>query len=111
METYAVVELKGYCDSVRLQTAEEMGSKIPEEVDQYITTNQVEGLVQEYCLGHNEYGQPIINREIHNNICNSIAERIQNIGLAKLAAENILECAWDDNLNEMIFWLAENEPA
>ena len=109
MKTYAIVDLRGYCDAVRLQIGEEMGTGIPQEIDQYITIKQVADLIEDYCIGHNSYGHLVINEEIHNNICNCISERIQNVGLAKLAADNVLECAWDYTLNEMVFWLAENE--
>lgn len=111
MNTYAIVDLEGYCNALRLQVGEEMDAKIPKEIDQYITMKQVESLIEERCLGHNEYGHLMINEEIHNNVCDSISERIQNVGLAKLAADNVLECAWDDTINEMVFWLAENETA
>jgi hypothetical protein len=29
---------------------------------------------------------------------------IHNVGLAKLAAQNLVQCAWSDEDNTMIFW-------
>jgi hypothetical protein len=29
------------------------------------------------------------------------------VGLARLAAQGFVECAWDDEKEEMIFWLAD----
>jgi len=30
--------------------------------------------------------------------------RSHNVGLAKLASKGLVECAWDNETNEMIFW-------
>jgi hypothetical protein len=34
---------------------------------------------------------------------------IHNVALAKLAAQDLVECAWDDDANEMVFWSKETK--
>lgn len=109
METYAVTEVEGYCEEIISIVAQEMGAKTTENINQYITTDQAKLFLYENCLGRNEDGKPFINEEVHNTICENIALRIQNVGLAQLASDGYLECAWDDTLNEMIFWLSDSE--
>jgi hypothetical protein len=50
-----------------------------------------------------------LNEERNQQNFEEAATWIHNVGLAKLAAQDLIECAWDDELNEMVFW--QKEPA
>jgi hypothetical protein len=49
-----------------------------------------------------------LNEQKNQQIFDEATIWIHNVGLAKLAAQDLVECAWDDELNEMVFWQKEN---
>jgi hypothetical protein len=65
------------------------------------------GLVKSNCLGYDDNNQPLLNEKTNEKIYEETAVWIHNAGLAKLSANDLVECAWDDELNEMIFWQKE----
>jgi hypothetical protein len=65
------------------------------------------GLVKSNCLGYDDNNYPLLNEDANQKIFDEITIWIHNIGLAKLAAQDLIECAWDDELNEMVFWQKE----
>jgi hypothetical protein len=103
-ENYAIVDLDGYIQEMRLAAAESIAPENTDNLDEYISLNQMKSLVESWCIGHDNHNRPIINEESNINIFEDTVTWISNVGLAKLAAEGLLECAWDNESNDMIFW-------
>jgi len=64
-------------------------------------------LVKSNCLGYDDNQYPLLNEDRNQKIFDEATIWIHNIGIAKLAAQDLVECAWDDELNEMVFWQKE----
>lgn len=107
-EVYAIVDLNGYVSQMREVAAQSISENSSEDnLDSYISLDQMVGLVKSNCLGFDDQEHPLLNEETNQKIFEEVTTWIHNIGLAKLAAEDLVECAWDDKLNEMVFWQKE----
>ena len=105
LEFYSISDIDGYCRETRILVANDFADNITEkEMDQYISIGQVEKFVDEFCDDHDEDGSPIICEDSHNEICEAILTRIQNVGLAKLAADGTINVAFDEKINDFVFW-------
>ena len=109
MENYSIVDITGYATTLRRYAADSLAENNMDNLDDYITINQVIGVIKEYASGLDDNDHYIINEDISENIYLDIVEWIYDVGVAKLAAENKIECAWDDDLNKMIFWIPKND--
>lgn len=107
-EYYSVRDLRGYADAIRNDAISTYDSTDKNDLDDFITLNQIVGLIDANSLGVDENHDYIIDQETHFDIVDQVSNWIFNVGLAKLAASNKLECAWDNSINEMIFWLPDN---
>jgi len=102
---YFVTNIDEYCQEIRLLVGNDFGENITnEELDEYISVGQVEKFVDEFCEDHGDDGSPIISEQSHNNICQAVLTRIQNVGLAKLAVDGHINVAFDEELNDFVFW-------
>lgn len=89
--------------SVREFAAENISeSGKTENLDEYVSLKQVEKLIITHSKSKN--GQYYISEKKYNVILNILMNMIYGVGLAKLAAADKIECAWDDDTNSMIFW-------
>lgn len=104
MEAYSITDLLGYADCIRDGAARELKEDYHDNLDEFITINQVINLVKEKSIGSDENDNYLINEDIHNELYEDIQDWIFNVGLAKLAAAGKIECAWDDEENDMVFW-------
>ena len=101
---YSITNLTGYASEVRDMAAKSLCDTYTENLDDYISLNQIINLVKSNCLGFDDHDRPMLDETANENIFENTAIWIHNVGLAKLAAQDLLECAWDDESNEMIFW-------
>lgn len=103
---YTIIDSIKYATDARQMAAEHLSPGTTENLDEYITVQQVINIIEENAYdtdsAHND--GYIINEEINAKIFATILVWIQNAGLSKLAAQNLLECAWDDKENNFIFW-------
>lgn len=107
-QVYAITNLEGYVSQMREAAAKNISENSDEDnLDDYISINQMVGLVKSNCLGYDDNNYPLLNEDANQKIFDEITIWIHNIGLAKLAAQDLVECAWDDELNEMVFWHKE----
>lgn len=107
-EVYAIVDLNGYVSQMREAAAESISENSDNDnLDTYISLDQMIGLVKSNCLGFDDNQFPLLNEEANQKIFEETATWIYNIGLARLAAKDLVECAWDDETNEMVFWHKE----
>lgn len=102
---YSIEDINGYCRETRFMVASDFADNLTDkEIDQYISLSQVEKFVDEFCDEHDDNGRPIICEQSHNAICEAILIRIQNVGMAKLAADDTLQVAFDEEINDFVFW-------
>lgn len=106
-DIYAITDLEGYVSQMREAAAQSVCEDYTDDIDDYISLDQMITLVKEECLGFDDEDRPLLDEETNENIFDNAATWIHNVGLAKLAAQDLVECAWDDNDNEMIFWAKE----
>jgi hypothetical protein len=45
-----------------------------------------------------------LDEKSYEKLFDAMRTRIYNSGLSKLSASGHLECAWDEEKNEMVFW-------
>jgi hypothetical protein len=107
-QVYAIVDVQGYVTQMREAAAANISENShSDHLDAYISIDQMIGLVKSNCLGYDDNDHPLLNEKTNQKIFDEITIWIHNIGLAKLAAQDLVECAWDDELNEMVFWQKE----
>ncbi|NDC95968.1 hypothetical protein EB118_19620 [bacterium] len=107
-EVYAITDLNGYTVQMRDAAAKSISSDNNDNLDEYISLQQTTNLVEEFCLGHDDNHRPLLDEDTNEKIFEEAALWIHSIGLAKLAAKDLIECAWDDKTNDMVFWAKEN---
>ena len=107
-EVYAITDIVGYASQMRECAAQTISETYEDDIDSYINIEQMISLVKENCLGFDDQDRPLLNEETNEEIFGNTITWIYNIGLAKLAAKDLVECAWDDKSNEMIFWSKES---
>jgi len=103
-DVYAITNLEGYASEMQQSAANSLSEDCVDNLDDYISINQMINLVKTECIGFDNDDRPLLNEEANEKIYESTVIWIHNIGLAKLAAKNLVECAWDDESNEMVFW-------
>ena len=108
-EIYSITDLDGYASSIRVSVADSFTENYTENLDEYITLEQSKNIIIGYSLGQDEDGHYLIDEESFNNAFDDMREWFYEAGLSKLAAKGLVECAWDDDLNQMIFWVKDNE--
>lgn len=107
-QVYAITDIDGYVTQMRTVAATSISENTEaDNLDHYISIGQMMGLVKTHCLGYDNENRPLLNESANEIIFNETATIIHNVGLAKLAGQDIIECAWDDTLNDMVFWHKE----
>jgi hypothetical protein len=107
-QVYAITDVEGYVSQMREAAANNISENSSQDnLDNYISIDQMIGLVKSNCLGYDDNNHPLLNEENNQKIFEEASVWIHNVGLAKLAAEDLVDCAWDDELNEMVFWHKE----
>jgi hypothetical protein len=107
-QVYSIYDINGYVSQMREAAAKSISEdSINDDLNTYITIDQMMGLVKSNCLGYDENNNPLLNEKSNEKIYEETAVWIHNVGLSKLSAKDLVECAWDDKLNEMIFWQKE----
>jgi len=107
MESYSIIDLEKYAISMRDAAASSFEKSYTENLDEFITVRQVINLINNHNLGRDADNNLIINEEIFNDIFDEIRDWLYSAALAKLASKGLVDCAWDDQSNSMIFWLAD----
>lgn len=109
MSLYAIVDIHGYVTQMREAAAKSICGNTDDNLDEYISLNQMVGLVKQHCKGYDSEDRPLFDEMSNEQIFEDIAIWIHDVGLAKLAAKDLIECAWDNESNEMVFWAKENK--
>jgi hypothetical protein len=105
---YAITDVNGYVSQMRKAAAQSVSENSNHDnLDNYISIGQMIGLVESHCLGFDANNRPLLNEKQNEIIFHETATMIHNVGLARLAATDLVECSWDDEINEMVFWHKE----
>jgi|TARA_B100001094_G_C18034251_1_gene721701 hypothetical protein len=109
--TYTITDLKELSNTIRKHAADSLAEHASKStnLDDYITLEQISDIIVSNSCGQDEDGCYIIDEDIFESIFDDVAEIIYGVGMAKLASDNLVECAWDDKKNRMIFWVPEYE--
>ena len=108
-EIYSIHDLIGYARSVRESAAKSFSEDYSENLDDFISIQQTISIIKSYSLGMDDTGKVMINEELFNEAFSSLREWLYGVGLAKLASKGYVECAWDSDKNEMVFWLPDKK--
>ncbi len=109
-EVYSITDLNGYIVQMRDAAAKSLcEDSSSDNLDDYISLDQMIGIVHKNCAGFDTENRPMLTENENEKIFEEAAIWIHNIGLAKLAGMDLIECAWDDESNEMIFWAKDSE--
>jgi len=106
-DMFKIVDMDGFAQHVIKCAAKEVGAANTDEVFEYITTNEVSNLIVENCSAVDKDDNILIDYEHFTDCLHAVIQRIQNSAIAQLASEGYLDCAWDDELNNMVFWLSD----
>jgi hypothetical protein len=108
-DLYAIVDLEGYATQIREAAAKSICDTSTDNLNEYITLTQIINMVKTDCKGFDEEDRPLLDEDTNEKIFEDTAVWIHSVGLAKLAAQDLIECAWDDKNNEMVFWTKQKE--
>ena len=109
MESYSIIDLEGYAKAMRDGAASSFEKDYTENLDDFITIPQVINMIKKNNLGLDNEGNYLIDEEIFDDVFNDIRDWLYGVGLAKLASKGFVDCSWDDEANEMVFWLANKD--
>lgn len=102
-DCFVINDIEKLAYSIRKNAALTISPDSSEELDNFISINQMRNMIYNYAIRTDE-GDLILDEAGYESIFDETSSWIINTGLAKLAAEDKIQCAWDDESNEMIFW-------
>lgn len=99
--------LKLFAKSIRKNVVIVFPREYYYQIDNLISLSQTEHLVRQYVEpGYND--EFILSDENYDLLCDTIKKWIYNSSLSLAASSGTIECAWDDQSNEMFFWHLES---
>jgi hypothetical protein len=110
MSEYSITELANFAETVRDSAASNLsgGQYDTRIIDTFITIEQVISIVKKESLGLDNDGKFIVNGTIFDDVFEQVTSIIYQAALSKVASQDLIECAWDDEKNKMIFWVEDN---
>lgn len=107
-DMYAITNIEGYATEMRQAAANAISDECDDDLDSYISLKQMVSIIEENCMGFDNSNRPLLNEDSNEKIYGATVTWINNVGLAKLAAQDLIQCAWDNDSNEMVFWANTN---
>lgn len=107
-DRYIVNNLTRLASSIRKNAAMSIGDTEGQNLDSFMSIGQVENVILEN-TDKDEDNNIIMDEDQYNSIFDEVTSCIVNSGLSKLAAEDKIECAWDDEQDCMVFWYNEKQ--
>jgi hypothetical protein len=108
-EVHAIMNLDKYAAYIRRRAAISFSEDYVEDLNEFVTIKQTVDMIVEHSIGKDEKGLYLIDEKSHKRLFEEIRLRIYNSGLSKLAAKDVLECAWDEKKDEMVFWAKKKD--
>lgn len=106
---YSITDLENYAIFLRDSVASSFSKDYTENLDEFISIEQVINLIKKRSLGVDVNGDLMIDADIFDSTFDDIRTWLYGVGLAKLSANGFIECAWDNDLNEMVFWSSDKD--
>jgi hypothetical protein len=103
---YIITDLDAYARELRHTVAENIAQNNEENLDNYISIGQITNLVKDNCLGFDDLNRPILDVDANEQIFQQTLTWFYNITLSRLASLGLVDCAWDEDKEEMIFWIS-----
>lgn len=103
-EVHVIMNLEKYAAYIRRRAALSYTEGYEDNLDDFITIPQTSNLIEEHSIGKDEKGRFLIDEDANKTLFEAVRVRLYNAGLSKLAAKDLLECAWDEKKGEMVFW-------
>jgi hypothetical protein len=104
---YKIKNINLFSKSIRKNVALCFPDSYSTQIDELISVGQTENLVKQYSeISSND--EFLVSENNYNLIFDNIKAWIYNRSLSKLASSGEIECAWDSESNEMIFWHNES---
>jgi len=103
-EVHAIMNLERYAAYLRRRAALSYSEDYNDNLDDFVTIKQTSDMIVDHSIGKDEEGRYLIDEKSHTKLFEAVRLRLYNSGLSKLAAKDLLECAWDDKRGEMVFW-------
>jgi hypothetical protein len=97
---YEITSLNGFAKSLGKQVARDGGFS-SKELKSYINVKNIKNIITQYAS--KKRGKFYIDEERTHKVCEEIFDWLTGVNLAKLAAQDYLECYWDDKNNTMVF--------
>lgn len=77
-------------------------------LDEYMTLQQVSSIIEDYIEGvDEESGSPVMSEENYVELIRDVSSSFLGACLAKLAAADLVETAWDEERGQQVFWRKE----
>lgn len=109
-DLYSITDLNGYSQDMRDAAAKSLKDDYNDNLDEYISIQQVYNIVAKESVALDDDDRYVLDQEANEKVFETIRVWIHNCGLAKLAGNDLLECAWDSESNEMVFWIKNQSP-
>lgn len=103
---YEIENINKFAKCLGKKVAKECGFS-PEQLKTSITVKNVCGLIMERSFLDND-GTRYIKKEDTSAVCEEILNWILGVNLARLAAEDEVDCYWSDKKNCMVFSFKES---
>lgn len=104
---YEIKNITKFAKSLGKMVAKDIGFSI-KELKSYIRVANIRNLIKQHCYIDKD-GQLLIDEDQTSQVCSEIFDWLIGVDLAKLAAEDELECYWDDKINKMVFKYKEKK--
>jgi hypothetical protein len=98
---YQIKHINKFAKSLGKMVAKDAGFS-QKELQSYISVTNIKNLIKEHCVADKK-GNLFIDEDQTSEVCNEIFGWLAGVDLAKLAAEDELDCYWDNKSNEMVF--------
>tara|TARA_R110002074_G_scaffold333931_1_gene504168 strand:+ start:643 stop:999 length:357 start_codon:yes stop_codon:yes gene_type:complete len=113
MKSYSITDNLEFARIMRNCAAESLSEEhtgepkqyAEEDLDSIITLSQVQSIIFDNSIGTDELEQDVIDEDIFNKIFDETRNLIYQSAMSQLAAKGLVECAWDDEQDKMIFWV------
>ena len=105
---YEIRDMNEFAKSVGKEVAKD-GGFTTDELKEYISVNNIKGIVKQYAKYSKISKRYYINEERTQLVCEDIYDWLNGVSLSKLAADGFLECWWDSDLNNMDFEEAKQQ--
>lgn len=99
IEDFATILIRNATEELSLDVAKTNNVNPP-----LMSTNSIKHIISKYTFDLDANYNPILKTDVMEDLFDEVCEYMFQVHLAKLCGEDKIECAWDDDSNEMVFW-------